>query len=123
MPMKAIAFAALFALSAPPAWAYGAIALGVCSTPGSGYSFSYGPPSQAVADALALRECSAHTSVYRIVILFVQKCFAVALDLAQCGAAGEVASPYLSIARRVAYQDCLQTGGSARCTVVAANCD
>jgi Domain of unknown function (DUF4189) len=120
--MKATTLALLIALAPAPAWAYGAIALGVCRTPGSGWGISYNQPSAAIANAVAIRECSKHTSNCRVVMPIIQQCFAVALDFSNCGRDGEAAAQYLSVARRGAYQSCQRLGG-VQCTIVAGVCD
>lgn len=122
MKLTAI-FAALALLAVhTPVLAYGAIALGECRVPGSGWGISYNQPSAAVAEAVAIRECSKHTSNCRVVMPIIRQCFAVALDFSNCGRDGEAAAQYLSVARRGAYQSCQRYGG-VQCTIVAGVCD
>lgn len=116
-------FAALALLAVDtPVFAYGAIAFGDCRVPGSGWGMSYNQPSAAVAEAVAIRECSKHTSNCRVVIPILRQCFAIALDFSNCGRDGEAESQYLVTARRMAYQSCRRAGG-VQCTLVTGVCD
>jgi hypothetical protein len=123
--MRLAALAAASVLVAPaPALAYGAIALGACQTPGSGWGMSYNQPSPEIANALAVQECSKHTSNCRVTMPVVRQCFAIALDFSSggCGHDGEAASQYLTSARREAYNACQRVGGT-QCTIVVGVCD
>jgi hypothetical protein len=113
---------ALIALTPVSAWADGAIALGVCSNPGSGYGFAYGQPFTAVAQSLALNECGKHTTGCEVLVQFVRRCFALAFDFSRCGPVGASEADDLASAKTGAHQGCQQAGGS-ECRIVAAQCE
>jgi Domain of unknown function (DUF4189) len=122
MLKRPLVAAAVIALTAVPAWADGAIALGACSRPGTGYGFAYGQPSAAVAQSLALGKCSEHTTECKILVQFAQRCFALALDFSRCGPVGAAEADDLASAKTAASQACTQTEGGKDCRIVAANC-
>jgi hypothetical protein len=106
-----------FAMSAAPAMAAGALAVGKCGA--YGYSFDADSPRE--ARRTAMEHCQGDGC--RVVLDFHRFCAAFAWDTGRnCGAQGWGSGPNPDAARRAAVDQCSQFGGT-QCEVRKVTCD